>query len=116
MGVLNREAILSAQDRNRETVAVPEWGGEVIVRTMTGAERDVFASGLLDKDGKPQLAGYRHRLLATCIVGEDGQRLFADNDIEALASKSAAAIDRVFAVAERLTGIGGAAVDEAEKN
>ena len=88
MALLTKGDILNARDLKTETVAVPEWGGDVIVRTMTGAERDAFASGLIDKDGKPQLTGYRHRLLATCIVGEDGQRLFADSDIEALAGKA----------------------------
>jgi len=43
-----------------------------------------------------------------------GDRLFADADIAALGSKSAKALDRVFAVAQRLNGIGSDQVDQAK--
>ncbi len=35
MNILSKEAILSADDLPREIVSVPEWGGQVYVRTMT---------------------------------------------------------------------------------
>ncbi len=41
-----------ADDLPRETVSVPEWGGEVLVRTMSGTDRDAFEASLLEKDGR----------------------------------------------------------------
>ncbi len=37
---LTGEEILGADDLPTEVVPVPEWDGTVIVRTLTGAERD----------------------------------------------------------------------------
>jgi hypothetical protein len=41
---LTRDSILNAKDLKKELVKVPEWGGEVYVRCMTGSERDAFES------------------------------------------------------------------------
>ena len=38
--MLNRDAILKAQDLKREIVDVPEWGGEVYVRGFTALEKE----------------------------------------------------------------------------
>lgn len=116
MTILDRNAILAAQDLAHEDVAVPEWGGTVRVRMLSGAERDAFIAGMVDAEGKADLADYRTRLLSFALVGEDGARLFTNADVASLAGKSAPAIDRVFAVADRLNRIGNAAVDAAEKN
>lgn len=116
MTILSREAILSAQDLQTEDVPVPEWGGSVRVRVMTGSERDGFGASLLGADGKTVTDGYKAKLVARCIVGEDGDRLFSDNDVELLRAKSAAALDRVFLVADRINGVSNAAIDTAEKN
>ena len=40
MAYLDKAAILTADDLGRREVAVPEWGGTVLIRGLTGAERD----------------------------------------------------------------------------
>lgn len=114
--MLTKEQILSALDLKTETVEVPEWGGSVNVRSMTGLERDNFSAALRDAAGTVSLENYRAKLLVVCIVGEDGQALFTHDDIVALGGKSSTALDRVFVVAERLNYMGADAVDAAEKN
>lgn len=109
MGVLDKAAIFAAQDLPTKTVAVPEWGGEVIVRSMTGAERDQYEQQILAQrgpDGNANIANLRARLVAFCTVDAEGKRVFADEDVDALGAKSAAALDRVFAAASSLNGIG----------
>jgi len=49
MGLLTRDAILEAQDLQHEEVYIPEWGGSVRVRTLTGAERDAFEQSIVDQ-------------------------------------------------------------------
>lgn len=105
---LTRDAILAADDLQREWVDVPEWGGGVWVRTMTGLERDRWERQFLDDHGKPkpgnQIENVRASLVVWCAVDDEHQRLFSEADIEALADKSGKALDRLFAVAQRLNG------------
>lgn len=116
MSMLTREAILAADDLKTETVAVPEWGGDVLVRMMTGAQRDAFSASLVSADGKPQMDNFRPKLVAWSVVDESGNLMFTADDIQALAVKSAAALDRVAAVAQRLNKMGPESVEEAAKN
>lgn len=117
--VLTRDAILGAKDLATEVVEVPEWGGVVHVRSLTGAERDQFEAAVVEFRGtNPQinLKNTRARLVAMTVIDENGKLLFGDGDIEMLGAKSGAALDRVFAVAQRLSGLSRADVDQLAKN
>lgn len=116
MTLLSREAIFAAIDLKHEDVEVPEWGGTVRVRMMTGAERDAFSAAMVDEDGKPRLTDYTARLVAATVVGDDGERVFTADDVEALGRKSAIALARVFAVADRINKLGAEAVEAAAGN
>ncbi|WP_337219400.1 hypothetical protein [Vibrio parahaemolyticus] len=98
---LSRESILSADDLKREEVQVPEWGGSVFVRVMGGSERDAFEAIHIQSPHKD----FRARLTVQTACDENGVRLFTDADIDALGKKSAAAIDKVFAVSCRINGL-----------
>jgi hypothetical protein len=115
---LNRDQILKADDLGQEWVPVAEWGGEVLIRTLSGKERDAFEAScrqerpVLDARGKPirgrtemvsNQDNVRAKLVARSIVDDQGNRLFTDQDVNALGKKSAAALDRVFEVAARLS-------------
>ena len=113
--MLTKEQILSSEDLTKEIVDVPEWGGEVYVRAMTGTERDAFEASIV-KDGGTNLANIRAKLCALCMVDEDGNRLFIDGDVLALGKKSALALDRVFNAAQKLNGIAKDDVKDMVKN
>jgi hypothetical protein len=116
---LTRDAILKAQDLPTEVVEIPEWNGAVIVRGLTGAERDAFEQSIVETRGKNtrmNLRNIRAKLVALTVVDEDGNRIFSDEDAEALGKKSAAALDRVFAVAQRLSGLRPEDVEELAGN
>ena len=112
---LTKDAILAAQDLKTETVKMPEWGGEVIVQTMTGTGKDSFERGCFEdqKNGKVNVRG---RLVAACVVDDKGNRLFAEQDIEALGRKSAKALDRVFDVSARLNAVSEKDIEDIAKN
>ena len=119
MTLLSKTAILAAQDLQTEDVEVPEWGGAVRVRSFTGRERDAFESSMVRGDGrdrKVDLTNMRARLVGLTVIDETGQRLFTDDEVDLLGAKSGAALDRVFAVAQKLNGLSGADVDELSKN
>lgn len=113
--MLTKEQILSADDLKREKVSVPEWGGHVWIRVMSGAERDGFEQGIV-QGNRTNLTNIRAKLAALTVCDENGLRLFTDVDVIALGKKSAAALDRIFAAAQRLNGISGKDVEELEKN
>lgn len=116
---LSRDDILGADDLPMEEVEVPEWGGSVFVRSMTGAERDQFETDLISNntdDKSVNLKNMRARLVALCAVDDAGERLFSSQDATELGSKSAAALDRVFSRAQTLNGLGNADVEELAGN
>lgn len=114
--MLTKDQILNSQDHVTEKVPVPEWGGEVFVRTITGAERDKWESTLSDAKGKLSLENVRARLLALCICDDKGNPIFNPVDAVTLGRKSARALDRVFAVARKLNGIGKEELEDLAKN
>lgn len=122
MEFLTREQILDAQDLAQEAVPVPEWGGAVMVRGLTGTERDAFELTIvaMSQNGRRtnmNLANFRAKLVARCVVEpESGARLFGDEEAALLGQKSAAALQRVFEVAQRLSGLTAADVEELTKN
>jgi len=117
--LLTRDQILAAQDLSRELVEVPEWGGSVWVRALTGGERDDFEASCLTTKGKSSELNYRNmraKLVVRTAVTEAGERVFTDADVEALTQKSASALDRLFSVASRLSALSRTDVEELTKN
>jgi hypothetical protein len=110
MSLLTRDAILGADDRRTEDVEVPEWGGTVRVRALSGAERDAYEASLVQFRGdgtqKLTLANARARLVYLSACDEEGERLFTkEQDVNALGKKSASALQRVWEAASRLSGL-----------
>ena len=116
---LSREMILAAEDLPMERVEVPEWGGFVYIRTLTGKERDKYEDGCFVGKGRKRvytLRDTRARLAVLAVCDETGRRLFTDTDIDRLGGRSAAALDRVFEVAQRLSGVSDEDVEDLAKN
>ena len=118
---LTRTDILNSTDLPVEPVKTPEWGAgsSVLVRTMSGVERDSFEQEMIDarKPGqKANINNIRARLAVRCVVDDTGARLFTDVDADALGKKSAKVLDRIFSTAQRLNGIGEADVDKLAGN
>lgn len=119
MAFLTKAQILAADDLTTEVVSVPEWGGEVRVRALSASERDQFEDKIVKREGKHSrviLTDVRAKLAAVCMVNEAGARLFTDAEVAELTKKSAAALQRVFEVAQRLAGITDEDAEELEKN
>ena len=106
MDALTRDDILKKDDIVTEKLEVPEWNGFVFVRTLSGAERDEFEqlASSRKKGDYTDLSGLKAKIVALSTVDESGKRLFAGHDDHVkLNQKSAAGIDRIFKVAQRLS-------------
>lgn len=118
-GLLTREQILAAADLQFEEVKVPEWGGKVRVRGMTGAERDTWEASLIDGRGDNKRDNrrlIRATLVSLTVVDETGQRLFTEDDVLKLGDKAARSLQRVYNVAQRLSRVSEADVEELAGN
>lgn len=116
MGVtLSRDQILDADDLQRKEVTVKEWGGSVFVRSMTGSERDAWEQSII-AGAERNLDNIRARLVVLTAVDAEGRRIFENDDADALGKKSAKALDRLFAAASRLNGLGRADIEELAGN
>lgn len=121
MALLSRDDILKAEDRKYETIPVPEWGGDVRLRTLTGRERDEFEASTVETNKKGQqranLVNIRARLVSLCLVDDDGNRMFTERrDIILLGEKSAAALERVFSKCNEMNGLSDKDVEELAEN
>jgi hypothetical protein len=117
MGLLTAAAILAAKDLKPVTVAVPEWGGDVLVRGLRSAERDAFETAMFKTEGGVRVLhtqNARARLVVLCCVDEKGERIFTDDDADALGAQSAVALDRVYTAAARLSGLAAGKAEDAK--
>jgi hypothetical protein len=117
MGVLNADAIRSADDLVYETVTVPEWGGDVIIRGLTAKERDAYDREIVsvDERGRTKLGrleNLRALLLVRCMVDEKHERLYRDADARMLGDKSSKVIGELYSIAARLSGMRDDVVEE----
>jgi len=116
---LNREQILAANDSKTMTVSVPEWDGEVIVKTMSASEKDEWEYlTFIDKttDPKEKSKKVRATLCALCIVDKNGNSLFSTQDIDQLGKKSAKALSKVYDVCCKLNFLTEDDIEELKKN
>ena len=113
---LGKQAILDVSDAAFTTVYIPEWGGDIRLRTMTGKDRDAFEISFSKalQDGKAQ--NMRAAMLVRCICDDDGALLFSKSDATALGTKSAAALDPLFTAAQKLNKMTKQDIEELEGN
>lgn len=114
-----RDKILGADDLKREKVEVPEWGMTLYVREMTGSERDQYEVGLIEKKDLPmsqRLENMRARLVVLCVVDDKGNRVFSDEDIEAVGGKNAQALTRLTDAAQVINKLSDEAIEKETGN
>lgn len=109
-------AILATDDLTYEIVEVPEWGGSVRIRSMTGEERDAFETSIAGDGKKMNTQNIRAKLVMLTVVNTKGERIFTKEDIEKLGKKSAAALNRVYEKSAMLSAITKKDVEELAKN
>lgn len=119
--ILSKADILGSNDLATEAVDVPEWGGAVIIRAMTGTQRDAYEASLMKRGAtgayEVDTVNMRAKLVANTAVDESGALLFDPSaDLSTLAGKSAAALERLFVVAQRINGLAQSSTADAEKN
>lgn len=121
--MLSRDRVLSQTAVIVERVDVPEWGGFVYVRVISGKTRDAFefriaSEGAASKKAKKEYnpPNIRARLVSLTACDEKGQLLFSEEDIQKLGELSCAALDRVFSKASEINALSKKDVEDLTKN
>lgn len=114
MAYLTREEILAKDDIGRDDVDVPEWAPEgqeeakVLVRGLT-AQQYIGMGFDLRGEGdtlNPEKAKEMMPMIVVMgVIDEEGNCLFSDKDVAALAKKSFAPIERISARILELSGM-----------
>jgi hypothetical protein len=103
-----------------EEVSIPMWHNRsVLVCGLSAAAKNQYQQSLVDmKNGtqKLRLENSTAKLVALTVVNRERQRLFTERDIEKLGTKSAAALECIVEVANRLSGMTKQEVDALVKN
>ena len=117
---LSKDQILSANDLPTRTVPVPQWGGDVILKTLNGSEREELERLINEFKSKGKIPGGKAvRAVAaamSCVDENTGVRLFTNAEIPSLAKKSGAALDLLLDEILDLNGMTPEAAKELEGN
>lgn len=117
--MLKKSQILAAKDLRTVVVNIPEWGGDVLVRLLTAAEREEITSiwtQHVNADNATKSVLTSDAMLLRCTVDESGAQLFDDADLPALKKKSAIAINRIIDAALTMNKMNPGAVEDGAKN
>lgn len=113
-----RDKILAAEDIPSETVEIPEWGVELLVKGMTAGDRLLLMQNAYDQVTQQvnMAIVYPDVVVACAHDPETGESIFSESDKPELMKKASAAIERLAGVGLRLSGIGQAEQDAAGKD
>lgn len=114
--------IMAADDLGILKVTVKEWPGQdgkpmaLGIRVMTVGERDAYEREWIGKR-ESGIDNFRTKFLARCLCHpESGERLFTDEQVEKLASKSAKVVSTLFEKAMKHNAMSEEDVEELAKN
>jgi hypothetical protein len=88
-----------------------EGRGKVWIRGLQADERDEYEQSLIERgpDGRSRIKrvqrNVRASLVIRCLVDEQGERMFQDNQVDAIGKVDAAVIDKLWDIARKLSGM-----------
>lgn len=98
--------IFAADDIAEESVTIPEWDVTVLVKSLTAKARAQMISEALNNNGVFNFENVLPDMVILCTFDpESGERVFGDNDRDALMTKAASPIENIASVAMRLSGM-----------
>jgi hypothetical protein len=118
---LTKEAILAAKDIATQVVPVPEWGGSVTLKALSGKERDEFETFTFNRKDAKETKGYVADEivafgLSLAMIGPDGKRLFTPAEVTALNTKNGQVLRRLWLKVEQTNLLMGASLEAERKN
>lgn len=110
------EDVLGLDDVKKETVAIPEWGKDITVVSMSAEERSDIEKRWGKKNAEQHPAEFKHDILSLSVKKDDGTPWGTPEQFKQLMRKNGKAIDRLFDAALRVSGYTKEAVEDIAKN
>jgi len=112
-----RDKILQSQDLKEIKMHIDEWDVDLIIRELTGSQRDAWEESRLDKKGNIVVKDTRSRLAVLSIIDpETNKPAFTLQDLDAVGTKSANVLQRIFDVVVDLNFASAESIEEEAKN
>lgn len=111
--ILNKDQIFAAQDLQVSYIDIPEWGGQIKVKEMSAADRIEFEKQQ-SSDLKPSEMIVR-LVLMTC-VDDNNQRIFSNDDLQALEQKSPSILLKIFNESMKINILNSEKIEEKAEN
>jgi hypothetical protein len=98
------------RDRGKPAlIDVPEWPIAVYARKLSAQDQIDLSEGVDPKD-------LTFKLILHCVIDENGDRIFSDEDEQGLRNEEFPVIMRVFAAVAKLNGLSTKELEEAMEN
>ena len=120
MTIASREALLKLCERRYSTVEIPERDISIRIQSLSEAEKSQYETCLIAKNGRgimrERLQDATRRLIALCVVDEEGKRIFSDSDLSAIANLDSYISSRIYDACQEHCGFNKGDIDETVKN
>lgn len=115
---IGKQDILGAKDTAVRAIDIPEWGGPAFIRVLPGPDLDALsgAQHKLGGENSKTPARLAAEVVGRCLCDENGVRLFTDDEIGALAGKSARVLTRLAQACLEWNGLGDQAFEVTKGN
>jgi len=110
--LLKKSDILNLDDSDYKTIDVPEWSGEVRLKSMSVAEQIEYEKMQTSEDNNQLIL----TMLVLSIVDENNNRMFDKDDIVLLQEKSAHVICSLFKECIKLNSLTSKDIEDKAKN
>jgi hypothetical protein len=109
MTVLSRDKLLKVKaEVPTEKISVPELGGEVIIRGMTGKEQTIFNRSVVKKGGDRNEVDdelFASKLIVQCLTDEKGERLLKEDEFAIVQGWPASVFQKLAQASLRVNGL-----------
>tara|TARA_Y100000004_G_scaffold78220_1_gene88071 strand:- start:460 stop:864 length:405 start_codon:yes stop_codon:yes gene_type:complete len=120
MKTASKRDIAAFTKRRYTYCEIPELELRVRIQSLTEREKAGYETAVLSKSGRGvsrrALLDATRRLCVLCMVDEKGERLFGENDVEALADVDAFVITKISKACEQHVGMGDGDIEQLAKN
>lgn len=107
-----RDRILASNDIESSTIHVPQWDLDIELRTLSAADRAKLIASCMTAEGTVDVQKMYPSLIIACVYDPETKgRVFSEEDMDAIADKSASAIEFVAQKAMEMSGMKPDAID-----
>lgn len=120
MKIATREQLIGLCKRRYVEVEIPELEATVRIQSLSEKEKSDYETRLISKNGrgilKDRLADATRRLIALCVVDQNGSRLFSNNDLSVIAEMDSFVSSRIYEACQEHCGFNKQDIETAVKN